>query len=256
MTDSPNELNAPVENRPETASDTAPASSPEKLSRPRLASRHTLLRDAVEMLLLIATIYTLVNLATARAIVEGASMQPNFYTNQLVIVNRFAYYFGQPVRGDVVVLHNPQNPAEDFIKRVVGLPGELVEIREGRVFVNGTQLDEAYIQRFCASGCDGTWILDDEQYFVLGDNRGNSHDSHSFGPIDRKLIVGRAWIRYWPLSDVAVIPGQSYAPISQTRPPTRTPTATATILPTYDPTQITATPYRTPTPRDRGVRHP
>jgi len=226
------------------------------LQRPNLASRHTLLRDAVEMLLLIATIYTLVNLATARAIVEGASMQPNFYTNQLVIVNRFAYYFGKPQRGDVVVLHNPQDPSEDFIKRVVGLPGELVEIRQGRVYANGTELEEAYIPRFCTSGCDGSWILDDEQYFVLGDNRPNSHDSHSFGPIDRKLIVGRAWIRYWPVPDIAVIPGQNYGPISQTRPPTRTPTATATMMPTYDPHQVTPTPFQTPTPRDRGIRYP
>lgn len=226
------------------------------LQRPNLASRHTLLRDAVEMLLLIATIYTLVNLATARAIVEGASMQPNFYTNQLVIVNRFAYYFGKPQRGDVVVLHNPQDPSEDFIKRVVGLPGELVEIRQGRVYANGTELEEAYIPRFCTSGCDGSWILDDEQYFVLGDNRPNSHDSHSFGPIDRKLIVGRAWIRYWPVPDIAVIPGQNYGPISQTRPPTRTPTATATMMPTYDPQQVTPTPFQTPTPRDRGIRYP
>lgn len=224
--------------------------------RPSLISRNVLWRDVIEIVLLIVTIYTLVNLATARAIVEGASMQPNFATGQLVIVNRFSYYFSAPQRGDVVVLHDPQDPSQDFIKRVVGLPGELVEIRQGRVYANGTLLEESYIARFCTSGCDGTWILDDEQYFVLGDNRPNSHDSHSFGPIDRKLIVGRAWIRYWPPPEMGAIPHQDYAPVSLTRPPTRTPTITPTFVPTYDPARITPTPYITPTPRVRDIRHP
>jgi signal peptidase I len=222
---------------------------PEK--RPVLVSRNTLWRDVIEILLLIITIYSLVNLATARAVVEGASMQPNFYTGQLVIVNRFAYYFSRPQRGDVIVLHDPQDPAQDFIKRVVGLPGEVVTIKEGRVYVNDTLLDEAYIPRFCTTGCDGQWVLDNEQYFVLGDNRPNSHDSHSFGPIDSKLIVGKAWIRYWPLPDIGMIPHQEYAPVNPVAPPTATPTPTVTPRPTYDPTLTTATPYISPTPRFR-----
>jgi signal peptidase I len=221
--------------------DLNPSSTPEVVtapvsdSRPILISRNILWRDVIEILLLIITIYTLVNLATARAIVEGASMQPNFYTGQLVIVNRFAYYFNLPQRGDVVVLHNPNNPSEDFIKRVIALPGEVVQIKEGRVYVNGTLLEEPYIPRFCNTGCDGYWTLDNEQYFVLGDNRPNSHDSHSFGPIDRKLIVGQAWVRYWPPQDAGMIPHQTYGPVSSQRPPSPTPTPTATPRPTRDP---------------------
>lgn len=214
----------PPETREAPASDHA---APE--ARPSLLSRNTFWRDVIEILLLIVTIYTLVNLATARAVVEGASMQPNFYTGQLVIVNRFAYYFNNPQRGDVVVLHDPEDPSQDFIKRVVGLPGEVVQIKEGRVYINGTLIDEPYIPRFCTSGCDGTWTLDSEHYFVLGDNRPNSHDSHSFGPLDRKLIVGKAWIRYWPPQDIGMIPSQNYGPVNTARPLLLTPTPLPTI---------------------------
>lgn len=189
--------------------------------RPPLRSGRRLRRDIIETLLLVVVIYTLVNLTTARAIVEGPSMQPNFYTGQLVVINRFAYYFTQPARGDVVVLHSPrqdcQDPAklesagcEDLIKRVIGLPGETVEIKQGRVYINNVLIEEPYIRDFCHVGCDGTWLLKRDEYFVLGDNRNNSYDSHSFGPIARHLIVGEAWIRYWPPQDANVIPHPNY----------------------------------------------
>src|SRR5258706_16288143 len=131
---------------------------------PRIVSRRRLRRDIIETLLVVVVIYTLVNLTTARAVVEGPSMQPNFYTGQLVVINRFAYYFARPARGDVVVLHSPRSECltpdkiestgcEDLIKRVIGLPGEKVEIKNGRVFINKTQIDEPYIQEFCKVGC-------------------------------------------------------------------------------------------------------
>jgi len=184
-----------------------------KPDHPGLSRQHSLWRDVIEIVLLIVTIYTLVNLATARAVVEGQSMQPNFYTGQLVIVNRFAYYFLEPQRGDVIVLHDPKDPSQDFIKRVVGLPNETVQIQGGRVYINGVELDEPYIAEFCRAGCDGTWTLKSDEYFVLGDNRSNSFDSHSFGPIARSLIVGQAWIRYWPPQDVGMIQHPGYGPI-------------------------------------------
>ena len=194
--------------------------------RPGLVSHRSLLRDIFEILLLIVTIYTLVNLATARAVVEGQSMQPNFYTGQLVIVNRFAYFFAAPQRGDVVVLHDPKDVSQDFIKRVMGLPGETIRIKEGRVYVNAKLLNEPYIENFCNAGCDGTWNLKDDEYFVLGDNRSNSFDGHSFGPIPRSLIVGQAWIRYWPLSDIGIIEHPRYADIPANIPLVATPVAT------------------------------
>ncbi|MHB8629297.1 MAG: signal peptidase I [Aggregatilineales bacterium] len=195
---------------------------------PRLRMRLAPFRELLEFGLLLVGIYTLVNLTTARAIVEGQSMQPNFYTDQLIVVNRLAYYFGSPVRGDVIVLHDPEDPSQDFIKRLVGLPGEEVAIRAGRVYINGTRLEEPYIPVFC-SVCDGTWELDSDHYFVLGDNRPNSHDSHAFGPIDRRLIVGRAWIRYWPLSAFSIIPDPAYGPINPQRPASPPPTVIPTI---------------------------
>ncbi len=218
---------------------------------PGLSSRRGWWRDILEIVALIVIIYTLVNLSTARAIVEGPSMQPNFYTGQLVIVNRFAYYFSQPQRGDVVVLNNPTDACKDFvknknvieipfltqtdtngqcedlIKRVVGLPGETIQIKEGRVYANGTLLDEPYIEKFCTVGCDGTWHLGPDEYMVLGDNRTNSYDGHNFGPINRRLIVGQAWIRYWPLPVAGMIPHPAYGQVSTTyTAPTPTPTQT------------------------------
>ena len=210
------------------------------LPRPKLARRRGWLRDILEIVALVVVIYTLVNLSTARAIVEGPSMQPNFYTGQLVIINRFAFYFSSPQRGDVVVLNNPTEPCkdivksralievpflsqntatngqcEDLIKRVIGLPGDSVKLKEGRVYINNHEIEEPYVREFCTVGCDGGWTIGPEQYFVMGDNRRNSYDSHNFGPIARQLIVGQAWIRYWPLPDAGLIPHQSYSPDGQ-----------------------------------------
>lgn len=207
--ENPSELLAPEYPAVPVDSDTS-AQQPTPF-RPKLWSRNALWRDVAEIALLVITIYTLVNLATARAIVEGNSMQPNFQPKQLIVINRFAYYFGEPQRGDVIVLHNPTNlNDDDLIKRIIGLPGDRVQIVNGRVYVNGVMLNEPYIVKFCETGCDGTWTLGQAEYFVLGDNRSNSLDSHIFGPINRSLIVGQAWIRYWPLQDAQMIPHPDY----------------------------------------------
>ncbi len=147
--------------------------------RPSLISRRRLRRDILEMVVLIVVVYTLVNLSTVRASLEGPSMQPNFYAGQVIVVNRFAYYFARPARGDVVVLHSPSQDCktpqpddkncEDLIKRVIGLPGELVQVSHGRVYINGSLLDEPYvIKGFCetcdaAAGCQchpPSWLCD------------------------------------------------------------------------------------------------
>jgi signal peptidase I len=216
--------------------------------RPGISWYRTWGREIVEIIALVVIIYTLINLSTARAIVEGPSMQPNFYTGQVVIINRFAYYFSEPQRGDVIVLNNPlerckdaikdrntvvlpftspdanNDECADLIKRVIGLPGETIEIKAGRVYINGTKIEEPYITSFCEVSCDKQWTLKDDEYFVLGDNRNNSMDSHSFGPINRHLIVGEAWIRYWPLKDAGVIPHPAYGTLTRTDP-------TATVVP-------------------------
>src|SRR5437868_376522 len=109
----------------------------ESESTPRLAPRRTLLRELVELLILIVMIYSAVNLATGRYVVEEASMAPNFHTDEAIIVSRFVYLITPPKRGDVIVFHNPDNHDTDYIKRIIGLPGETVNIKDGRVYIDG-----------------------------------------------------------------------------------------------------------------------
>src|SRR5690606_30054399 len=179
--------------------------------KPEIRQGRSFWRELIETVILIAAIYAFVNLATARFVVDGRSMLPNFETDQFIIVSRISYVLGDPQRGDVVVFHNPADPDHDFIKRVIGLPGETITILNGRIYVDGVRLGEPYIQNFCrGTVCDDTWEIGPDEYFVLGDNRSSSRDSHNFGPISRDLLIGRAFLRYWPPSDWALITHESY----------------------------------------------
>lgn len=184
-------------------------SQAESLPRPRLQfpnSRQTI-REIGETIALVAVIFTLVNLASARFVVDGPSMQPNFETGQFVIVSRVNYLIGEPQRGDVVVFQYPGNLADDYIKRVIGTPGDTVEIRNTQVYVNGELLNEPYINEPCEpSRCgDNVWELGEDEYFMMGDNRNHSSDSRGFGPVARKLIIGEALLRYWPPQDWGIV---------------------------------------------------
>jgi len=182
------------------------AQPPVALPRPAIR-RWDALREIIELVVLICAIYALVNLATVRFIVQGPSMQPTFYTRQFLIVSRVNYLLGDPQRGDIVVFHYPGNPDEDYIKRVIGLPGETVEIRNQQVYVNGTALNEPYINEACTEDMcnDETWELGPDEYFVMGDNRNHSSDSRRFGPVNRRYLVGEVLIRYWPPSDWGIV---------------------------------------------------
>ncbi|MBC7813235.1 MAG: signal peptidase I [Burkholderiales bacterium] len=170
------------------------------------------MREIIDTLVLIAAIYSLVNLASARFIVQGPSMQPNFHTGEFLIVSRLNYLLDQPQRGDIVVFHYPGNPEEDYIKRVIGLPGDTVEIRDTLVYVNDVQLDEPYINEPCEPGrCrDDVWTLGPDEYFVMGDNRNHSSDSRAFGTVNRQFIVGEALVRYWPPSEWGLVTHIAY----------------------------------------------
>lgn len=202
----------------------------DELPQPSLTRRRGAVREIIETLLLVISIYALVNLSTARFVVEGSSMEPNFHSDEFVIVSRLAYIIGDPERGDVIVFHFDEERKRDFIKRIVGLPGETVEMREGRVYINGVLLDEPYIEDHCRPTLcsDEIWQLGEDDFFVLGDNRNSSQDSHDFGAIDREQIIGRAWVRYWPVEAWQIIPHHDYhnIPEEPLPPPSVTPAPT------------------------------
>ncbi len=212
--------------------------------QPDIRTGQSFLRELVETVLLIAAIYAFVNLATARFVVDGHSMLPNFNDDQFIIVSRLSYVIGEPQRGDVVVFHYPLQEERDFIKRIIGLPGEKVTILGGRVYINERLIDEPYIENFChGARCDGEWVVGEDEYFVLGDNRGASKDSQDFGPVNRRFIVGRAFVRYWPPEDWGVIQHWDYDAQNGAPLPTLTPTYTPSPSATPDPDNPpTATP--------------
>lgn len=133
--------------------------------------------------------------------VEGNSMLPTLHDGERLMVDKLTYRFSEPQRGDIVVFRYPLDPREHYIKRIVGVPGDEVAVRNGRVFVNGTPLEESYLSS-PTLGRFGPVRVPEGHYFVLGDNRINSQDSRSplVGYVPRELIVGRALLRYWPLS--------------------------------------------------------
>ncbi len=183
------------------------------LPRPRLHLRG-LIREILDTLILIGAIYALVNLATVRFIVDGHSMEPNFSTDQVLVVSRVDYLLTPPQRGDIIVFNPPNQPPDEppYIKRVIGLPGEVVEIRDTQVYVDGRPLNEPYIKEACRpSRCpDNQWQLGPNQYFMMGDNRNNSSDSRVFGPVGLDRVIGEALVRYWPIDKWGVVKDIAY----------------------------------------------
>lgn len=146
--------------------------------------------------------------------VEGASMEPTFYQNEYLIIDEISYRFNDKQRGEVIILKNPKNTKVYFIKRVIGLPGEIVSIKDGKVFIGEEILEEPYVENFSADTHEPIALGDDE-YFVMGDNRANSLDSRIIGPINKDLIIGRVWFRGWPLDRINTFNIPEYKNISQ-----------------------------------------
>lgn len=134
--------------------------------------------------------------------VEGASMEPNFYDKEYLIIDELSYRFHEPARGEVVVFRNPGNNKQYYIKRVIGLPGETVEIINGKVSINDKELNETYIDNLSEQSFSKLTLGQDE-YFVLGDNRPVSRDSRVFQALPKKLIIGRVWFRGWPVDRIS-----------------------------------------------------
>jgi signal peptidase I len=175
----------------------------ERVSLARTFGGRSLLREVLETVLLTAIIFVVLNTTTGRFQVRGSSMELTLHDGQYLIVSKLIYWIHAPERGDVIVFHPPNDADDDYIKRIVGLPGERVEIQDGRVSVGGTLLEEPYVVN--PGFYSGAWDLGPEEYFVLGDNRRNSSDSHTWGMFPRENIVGKAWLCYWPLDKWSLV---------------------------------------------------
>jgi signal peptidase I len=162
------------------------------------------LLELLEIFIIAGALFLAVNTATARVRVESISMEPNLYDGQFVVVNRLAYRWATPERGDIIVFYFPDNPKKRYIKRVIGIEGDLVSASDGQISVNGNPLYEPYLAS--APSYTGEWQVGSGELFVLGDNRNNSNDSKSWGNLKFEAVIGKAIFIYWPLSDIGLIP--------------------------------------------------
>ena len=178
------------------------------------------LQEIFETLGLAVLLFLVINLISARVRVDGFSMRPTLDDGEFVLINRLAYQFGNYQRGDIIVFRPPMYPEagsirrllglpnisddyEDYIKRVIGLPGDSVKIENGTVRINGSLIGEPYIA--AAPGYSGEWSVPAGNLFVLGDNRNNSADSHAWGFLPEKNVLGKAMVIYWPFAEWKVL---------------------------------------------------
>jgi len=155
------------------------------------------IRDILIPIVAAIAIFFLLQVTIGSFKVYGSSMMPNIHDGEYIIVSKASYFFNNPDHGEVVVLHSPRNPKSDLIKRIIATPGDIIEINNSTVYINGTPLNEPYIAE------PPKYIYPEHEipannYFVLGDNRNNSSDSHKGWTVPRENIVGKAWVVYWP----------------------------------------------------------
>ena len=158
-----------------------------------------LVREIIETLALTLVIFVVIHFTVQNFMIDGPSMQPSLMNNQYVLVNKVAYLFHAPERGDVIVFHWPVDTNKDLIKRVIGVPGDVIVIDSKTVRVNGVLLNEPYIMA-PANPTGNTWVVPANEYFVMGDNRLVSDDSRDWGFVPGSYIVGKAVFVYWPIN--------------------------------------------------------
>ena len=186
-------------------------------------------RELAETLLLSLVIFMALQFSVQNFTVEGDSMDPTLEGGRYVLVNKLAYIslpgelrsyipfmdgsdrsdiipFQTPQRGEVIIFRYPNDPTRDFVKRVMGLPGDVLEIRDGRLLVNGEYMAEPYVTKPDRSDMSPV-LVPERSYFVLGDNRGLSNDSRDWGPVPYENLVGKAWFTYWPFDRLASVGG-------------------------------------------------
>jgi signal peptidase I len=189
----------------------------------------SVVREFLEAIALALVVFLVIQTSIQNFKVEGSSMRPTLEGGQYLLVNKLVYFkidqerlsrtvpfwevdshnqsfaVHPPQRGEVIVFHFPRDPSRDFVKRVIGVPGDTVEIQNGTVYVNDESLDEPYLTSRDRSNMDEVF-LEDGEYFVLGDNRRGSNDSRNWGPVPEENILGKVWIIYWPLSNWGLLP--------------------------------------------------
>jgi signal peptidase I len=168
----------------------------ERVSLAQTFGGRSLLREVLETILLTLIIFLVLNTLTGRFQVRGSSMEPTLHDGQYLVISKLIYWIHPPERGDIIVFHPPSRPNDDYIKRVVALPGEHVQVEDGEILIDGLSLEEPYITS--PGFYTGAWDLGEGEYFVLGDNRTNSSDSHNWGVLPQDNIIGKAWLCYWP----------------------------------------------------------
>lgn len=189
------------------------------------------LLEIVETIVLTVVIFVGIQTFVAQPFkVEGASMEMTVLPDQYVLIDKLTPHWAAYVRGDIVVLNPPSRYSGStglpFIKRVIGLPGDHVQLKDGKVYVNGTALDEPYVfaDRGVRQATDPSpggaseWLVPQGELLVMGDHRQESADSRSFGPIEISQVIGRAWLRYWPIDTFGIISTPRYPAIGQTSP--------------------------------------
>ena len=172
-----------------------------------------LLRDIAEAVGLAIVLFLILRVGVQSTVVEGASMHPNFVDGEWVLVNKLAYRWGAPERGDVIVFAAPNEPEKDYIKRIAGLPGETVHLRSGQLYINGTQIDQPW-GPVLDQRAFGPFTVPDDQVFVMGDNRPQSNDSRLWPDpgLAMESVVGKVWVSVWPLDTWGLVESDGPGP--------------------------------------------
>ncbi|HNS62934.1 MAG TPA: signal peptidase I [Anaerolineaceae bacterium] len=173
------------------------------VEEPKSRGFKSLFLEIIQTLLLAVVLYFVIDAFIGRVRVENISMLPTLKPGEFLLVNKLAYKLGDFDHGDIVIFHYPLNPNEDYIKRVMGIPGDEITVEDGVVSVNGYPLTEDYIS--APPNYQGTWTVPEGSIFVLGDNRNQSSDSHTWGMVPVENVVGRALVIYWPLSEAKIL---------------------------------------------------
>ncbi|MFC2018083.1 signal peptidase I [Chloroflexota bacterium] len=171
------------------------------------------IRQILITILIVVVIFLGMHYSLQSFTVSGQSMQPSFVDGEWLLVDKLTYHFSSPSRGDVIIFDPPGNSDQPYIKRIIGLPGEYIEIKNGRIYISNDEGDFEYVETTdlpdIPSSYTNSWEIPEDHYFVLGDNRPVSGDSRSFDTVPRGNIIGKVWIRYWPPSEWGLSPGYS-----------------------------------------------